>query len=122
MVPRLLGVYARALLAFSARTARAHGIQDGPTGTVTVIQRGASGHQRNIPFHTLVLDGVFTEARPGHLIVRPAPAPRDEDVAPILAPVRTRVGQRLARHRLEPEDDAAPADPLTETSLFWLAS
>jgi hypothetical protein len=35
----VLGVYARALLAFYARTARAHGIQDGQTGTVTVIQR-----------------------------------------------------------------------------------
>src|SRR5262245_21192716 len=42
----------------------------------------------------------------------PAPAPRDEDVAPILAPVRTRIGQRLARHRLEPQDDAVPAGPL----------
>ena len=35
----VLGVYARTLLAFYARTARAHGIQDGQTGTVTVIQR-----------------------------------------------------------------------------------
>ena len=35
----VLGVYARVLLAFHARTARAHGIPDGQTGTVTVIQR-----------------------------------------------------------------------------------
>ena len=35
----VLGVYARGLLAFYARTARAHGIPEGRTGTVTVIQR-----------------------------------------------------------------------------------
>ena len=35
----VLGVYARGLLAFYARTARSHGIQAGRTGTVTVIQR-----------------------------------------------------------------------------------
>jgi len=35
----VLGVYARVLLAFYARTARSHGIQDGQTGTVTGIQR-----------------------------------------------------------------------------------
>src|SRR2546422_7826241 len=35
----VLGVYARTLLAFYARTARAHGIQDGQTGTVTVTPR-----------------------------------------------------------------------------------
>ena len=73
----LLGVYVRALLAFYARTARAHGIQDGPTGTVTVIQRFASGLQLNIHFHTLVLDGVFNEARPRTPLLSPrAPTER----------------------------------------------
>jgi len=33
----VLGVYARVLLAFYARTARSHGIQDAGTGAVTVI-------------------------------------------------------------------------------------
>jgi hypothetical protein len=35
----VLGVCTRALLAFYARVARAHGIRDGQTGTVTAIQR-----------------------------------------------------------------------------------
>jgi Putative transposase len=118
----VLGVYARALLASYARTAQAHRIRDGQTGTVTVIQRFASGLQLNIHFHTFVLDGVFHEARPGHLILHPAPARRDEDLAQILATVRTRVGscwpgtgssqkttpRRLTRSRRRP--------------LFWLAS
>lgn len=59
----VLGVYVRTLLAFYARTARAHGIQDGRTGTVTAIQRFGSGLQLTVHFHTLVLDGVFSQAR-----------------------------------------------------------
>jgi hypothetical protein len=43
----VLGVYARTLLAFYARTARSHGIRDGQTGTVPVIQRFGSGLQLN---------------------------------------------------------------------------
>jgi hypothetical protein len=66
--------------------------------------------------HTLVLDGTFSEARPGQLTFHPAPPPSDEDVAHILATVRARVGQLLARRHLEPADDAAPADPLAEAS------
>src|SRR5881296_4294994 len=77
----VLGVYARTLLAIYARTARAHGIRDSQTGTVTVIQRFGSGLQLNVHFHTLVLDGVFSEARPGPLTFHSAPPPSDEDVA-----------------------------------------
>src|SRR5438552_17867018 len=61
----VLGVYARVLLAFYARTARSHGIQAGRTGTVIVIQRFGSGLQLNVHLHTLVLDGVFSEPRSG---------------------------------------------------------
>jgi hypothetical protein len=112
----VLGVYARALLAFYARVARAHGIRDGQTGTVTVIQRFGSGLQLNLHYHTLVLDGVFSEAQPGRLTFHPAPPPSDEDVAWVLAAVRTRVGRLLARRQLEPVDGSTPPDPLSETS------
>src|SRR5262245_46109621 len=57
----VLGVFARTLLAFYARTAQARGIPAGQTGTVTVIQRFGSGLQLTIHFHTLVLDGVFDQ-------------------------------------------------------------
>jgi hypothetical protein len=81
----VLGVYARGLLAFYARTARAHGIPEGQTGTVSVIQRFGSGLQLNVHLHTLVLDSVFSETRPGRLTFHPAPLPSDEDVAHVLA-------------------------------------
>ena len=87
----VLGVYARTLLAFYARTARARGIPGGQTGTVTVIQRFGSGLQLNVHFHTLVLDGVFSQ--PGPLVFHPAPPPSDDDVAHVLATVRARVRQ-----------------------------
>ena len=47
-MPRGAGVYARVMLALYARTARSHGMQDGQTGTVTVIQRFGSGLQLNV--------------------------------------------------------------------------
>jgi hypothetical protein len=112
----VLGVCTRALLAFYARVARAHGIRDGQTGTVTAIQRFGSGLRLNLHYHTLVLDGVFSEAQPGRLTFHPAPPPSDEDVAWVLAAVRTRVGRLLARRQLEPVDGSTPPDPLSETS------
>jgi hypothetical protein len=39
----VLGVFAQTLLDFYRRQAREHGISDGRTGTVTVIQRSAAG-------------------------------------------------------------------------------
>jgi len=57
----VLDVYARALLDFYGRGARKRGIRDGRTGMLTVIQRFGSGLNLNVHFHTLVLDGVFSE-------------------------------------------------------------
>jgi len=108
-VPRRAGRVCPLLLAFYARTARAHGIQDGQTGTVTVIQRFGSGLQLNIHFHTLVLDGAFSETRPGHLTFHPAPLPSDEDVAHVLATVQDpRAVQAILAHRAR---SGAPAPP-----------
>jgi len=71
----------------------------------------------NVHFHTLVLDGVFTEAPGGALTFHPAPAPSDAEVAAVLATIRHRVQRLLVRHGLEPADDATgPADRLAEES------
>jgi hypothetical protein len=61
----------------------------------------------NLHFHTLVLNGVFTEAPEGALAFQPAPAPNDVEVAAALAATRHRVQQLLVRRGLEPGDDAA---------------
>jgi hypothetical protein len=71
----------------------------------------------NLHFHTLVLDGVFTEDPEGALTFHPAPGPSDAEVAAALATIRHRVQWLLARHGLEPADDATgPADRLADES------
>ena len=83
----VLGVYARGRLAFSARPARARGIRDGQTGTVTAIQRFASGVTLTVHVHPLVLDGVFSAGPPDGLTFHPAPPPSGEAVADVLATI-----------------------------------
>jgi hypothetical protein len=71
----------------------------------------------NPHFHTLALDGVFSEDAPGALAFHAALPPSDAKVAEVLATVRHRVQRLLVRRGLEPSDDATgPADPLAEES------
>jgi hypothetical protein len=60
---------------------------------------------------------VFTETHADTLEFHPAPAPRDAEVAEVLATIRHRVRRLLGRRGLEPSDDATgPADRLAEES------
>jgi hypothetical protein len=103
------------LLDVYRRGARARGIDGGQTGMVTALQRAGGALNANLHFHTLVLDGVFTEDPEGVLTFHPAPGPSDAEVAAALAMIRQRVQQFLVRHGLEPADDATgPADRLAE--------
>jgi hypothetical protein len=71
----------------------------------------------NVHFHTLVLDGVFTECPAGRLRFHAAAPPSDEVVAHVLGTIRHRVRRVLARRGLEP-DVAEPglADGLADVS------
>ena len=110
-------MYTRALGDIYARGARARGIEGGQTGMVTALQRAGGALNTNVHFHTLVLDGGFTEAPWGALAFHPAPGPSDAEVAAALATIRHRVQRLLVRHGLEPGDDATgPADRLAEES------
>jgi len=113
----VLRVYTRVLLDVYTRGARARGVPGGRTGSVTVVQRAGSGLNVNLHFHTLVLDGVFTEEPRRALAFHPAPAPTDAEVAAALATIRYRVQRLLVRRGLEPADDATgPADRLADES------
>ena len=113
----VLGVYTRVLLDVYAQGARERGIHGGRTGTVTAIQRSASGLNVSVHFHTLALNGVFSEGHTGGLAFHPAPARSDTEVAEALALIRHRVRRLLVRRSLEPSDDATgPADRLAEKS------
>jgi len=109
----VLRVYTRVLLDVYTPGARARGVPGGRTGSVTVMQRAGSGLNTNLYFHTLVLDGVFSEASGGALAFHPAPGASDIEVVAALATIRHRVLRLLVRRGLEPSDDAtSPADPL----------
>jgi hypothetical protein len=113
----VLRVYTRVLLDVYRRGARARGIEGGQTGMVTALQRAGGALNANLHFHTLVLDGVFTEDAEGALAFHPAPGPSDAEVAAALATIRRRVQRLLVRRGLEPADDATgPADRLAEES------
>ena len=92
-------------------------------GDEPVLARRARSSSRwlpanvNLHFHTLVLDGVFSEGDARTLEFHPAPAPSDAEVAAALATVRQRVRRLLVRRGLEPGDDATgPADRLADES------
>ena len=112
----VLGVYARALLAFQRRRAWQRGIREGQSGCVTVIQRFGGGLNLNVHFHTLILDGVFTERAGDTLRFQPTPPPTDEEVGRVLATIATRVRRLLRRRGLDAEADIAPPDLLAEES------
>ena len=88
----VLNVYARVLQDFYVRSAHGLGIGGGRIGMLTVVQRFGSGMNLNVHFHTLTLDGVFTERAPGRLQFHATTPPSDEAVGAVLGAIRRRVG------------------------------
>jgi hypothetical protein len=87
------------------------------TPAVTVIQRFGGGLNLNVHFHTLVLDGVFTDAEGEALRFRPLPPPTDEEVGSVLATIYLRVGRLLRRRGFDAgANDLARLDPVAEES------
>ena len=71
----------------------------------------------NLHVHTLVLDGVFTEASGGVLAFHAAPGPSNAEVAGARATIRHRVQRLLVRYGLEAADEATgPADRFADES------
>ncbi len=113
----VLAVYVRVLLGFQRRRARRHGISDGRSGCVTVIQRFGGGLNLNVHFHTLVLDGVFIEGAGAPLRFRPLPPPTDKEIGIVLAMIDTRVRRLLQRRGFDTSGaDLPQRDPVAEES------
>jgi hypothetical protein len=112
----VLGIYARVLQDFYVRSAHRLGLGRGRTGMLTVVQRFGGGVNLNVHFHTLVLDGVFTERMPGRLQFHAATPPSDEAVAAVLGAIRHRVGRWLARRGWAPGAEPEAPDGLAEIS------
>jgi hypothetical protein len=113
----VLAIYARVLLSFQRRRARRRGLRDGYSGCVTVIQRFGGGLNLNVHFHTLVLDGVYTDGERDLLRFRPLPPPMDEEVGVVLATIYVRVCRLLRRRGFDASaDDLSRPDPVAEAS------
>jgi len=97
----VLAVCIRALLAFERRRARRRGVRQGRGGAVTAIQRFGSALNTNVHFHTLAIQGVFSETPDGERRFLPAPAPSDADVGRLLATIRQRVVRLVARRGID---------------------
>jgi hypothetical protein len=107
--------------AWLRRRARRLGLR-GPlkAGAVTVIQRFNSALDAAPHFHTLFMDGVYAFSG-GKPVFHPVRAPRDQEVAQIVAGVFRRVERRLAgspdtSSQGESPLDASPLLTLTEAS------
>jgi hypothetical protein len=112
----VLAVFAGTLLGFQRRRARGLGIHDGRSGSLPVTQRFGSALNLNVHFHTLVLDGVFTNAAPDSVRFHPTPPPTDAEVARLLTAIRSRVLRLLGRRGLGPEADVPQPHPVSEES------
>jgi len=113
----VLAIFNRTLEGFYRDKARQMGLSDGRTGSVTVIQRVGSALNLNPHFHTLFLDGVFVRVSDGAVSFHPVGPITDEDVAQVLALVRTRVLDLLEGEGLFDEDDSSfQFDELSEPS------
>ena len=108
----VLRVFTRALLSDYRRRARALGVADGKSGTVTFVQRFGGGLNLNVHFHTIAIDGVFV-LRDGALRFAKLRAPSDDEVARLMLTVRARVLRLLHRRGLFLDDDTF-TDPLAD--------
>jgi hypothetical protein len=76
----------------------------------------------NIHFHTLALDGAFSETPGGALAFTAALPPSDEEVARLLATIRRRVRRLLVRRGLLVEETDLPPPDLCVDESSALAS
>ena len=120
----VLSVFVRALLDFYRRQARQHGVPDGRTGTLTVIQRFGGGLNLNVHFHTLVLDGVISDLPAGSAPFHPASPPSDEDFAR-LAVANTliaRIDEEIARRTTIAGERTVVTPPAAGPGWWWSRS
>lgn len=93
------GVALRTVLGFLRRRARRHGIPDGRSGAVAIVQRFGGALNLNVHLHALVLDGAF--AMEGSVVAfHPMRRLTREDVAGVVALIARRVERLLERRGL----------------------
>ena len=105
-----LSLFVRTVFASLRRRARQQwGIDRGPCGAVTFVQRFGDGLNVNVPVHSLALDGVYEPGAGQAPRFLPLPAPNDADVARVAGQMARRPCRLPEREGLGPEADAGAA-------------
>ena len=93
------GVPSGRVLGFLRRRAQRHGVADGRSGAVAIVQRFDGALNLNVHLHALVLDGVFTMNRSA-VDFHPVRRLTREAVAVVVAVIARRVERLLERRGL----------------------
>ena len=110
----VLAVFLRVVFGGLAAPAARQGLRQPRCGAVTAIQRFGSALNLNLPFHALVLDGVYTRTTPDAApVFHPLPPPTDAEIATLLERLHARVHRLLRRRGRRPEEPS-PSDPVAE--------
>jgi hypothetical protein len=115
LTSEVLRAFVRALFAELRRRARQHWEMRAPQcGAVSFIQRFGSALNLNLHFHTLALDGVYTDDGGPDTAPRflPLPPPDGDAVARVLAGTARRLQRIVAKRAAEDEDALARDEPL----------
>src|SRR5258706_529808 len=99
------------------RRARRLGIRGAlKPGAVAVVQRFNSALGASPHFHTLFLDDVYSFSGGSTPVFHPTPAPRDEDIARVVAAICQRIERKLSGRQ-----PAAAQRRFEESAQLWCA-
>jgi hypothetical protein len=95
LVTKVLGIYIRIISNWYVKAARKNGVM-GRTAAVTFVQRFGGAINLNVHFHSLFLDGVFTEKNnKAHFV--PVFPPTDDEIVALVHRMNLRISRYLEK-------------------------
>jgi len=104
----VMRIFLRKVFAWQRRRARATGVGDGRTGSVSFIQRFGGYLNANTHLHATLPDGVFDDSDDGPPRFVELAAPSDDDIETLTRQIVVAVDKRLARRNDNADLDDVP--------------
>lgn len=95
LITKVLAIYIRILSNWYTKAARRNGVA-GKTAAVTFVQRFGGAINLNVHYHSLFLDGVFTE-KEGKALFVPIFPPSDNEILTLVKRINLRITKYLKR-------------------------